>query len=82
MSDFALKTVPASGNSLRSLLDWFRQARVAVRLADKPVACNDAPLLADVGLTADQIGRAVDRGSVEIGLLGLGWQQPGRNARL
>jgi hypothetical protein len=79
MSDFALKTAPAPG--LRSLLDWFRQARVAVRLAGRPVACHDAPLLADVGLTADQIGRAVDRGSVEIGLLGLGWQQPGGNAR-
>jgi hypothetical protein len=78
MSDFALKTAPASG--LRSVLDWFRQAGVAVRLADRPVACHDAPLLADVGLTADQIGRAVDRGAIELGLLGLGWQQPGRNA--
>jgi hypothetical protein len=81
MSDFALRTAPASGHTLRPLLDWLRQARMAVRLADQPAVSRDAPLLADVGLSADQIGRAVDRGSIEIGLLGLGWQQPGRGWR-
>jgi hypothetical protein len=81
MSDFALRTFPARGGGLRSVLDWLRQARVAARLADQPPLHRDAPFLADVGLSADQIGRAVDRGSAEIGLLGLGWQQPGRGWR-
>jgi hypothetical protein len=81
MSDCALTTVPARGHSLRALFDWLRQARVAARLADQPAASRDAPFLADVGLTAEQIGSAVDRGNIEIGLIGLGWQQPGRGVR-
>lgn len=81
MSDFALSTAPATENRLRSILDWLRQARVAAGLADQPAPSRDAALLYDVGLSADQIGRAVDRGSTEIGLLGLGWQKPGRDWR-
>jgi hypothetical protein len=66
---------------LRLLVDWLKQARVAARLADRSAVSSDAPFLADVGLSAEQIGRAVDRGNVEIGLLGLGWQPPNRIVR-
>lgn len=81
MSDFALRTVPAGPRGLRSLFDWLRQARVAAKLPDRPAGSPDAAFLADVGLNAEQIGRAVDRGNAEIGLLGLGWQEPGRGWR-
>ncbi len=81
MSDFALRTAPASGRALRSLFDWLRQARVAASLADRPAPSRDAALLRDVGLTADQIGLKVDRSNAEIGLLGLGWHSPGRGLR-
>jgi hypothetical protein len=81
MSDFALRTIPARSGGLRSLLDWLRQARVAAHLDDQPTKSPDAAFLADVGLSAEQIGLAVDRGNVEIGLLGLGWQQPCRGVR-
>ncbi len=77
MSDFVLRTTPSRGNGLQSVLDWLRQARTAATLAAPSVASTEAAFLADVGLSADQIGRAVDRGNSEIGLLGLGWQQPG-----
>jgi hypothetical protein len=79
MSDFALRTAPAGPHGLRSLVDWLRQARVAASLADHSTKSPEAAFLADVGLNADQIGRAVDRGNAEIGLLGLGWQRSGRD---
>ena len=81
MSDFVLKPPSSRSLNLRFLIDWLKQARVAARLRDPSTPSPQAPFLCDVGLTEDQIGRAVERGSLEIGLLSLGWQPPNRTVR-
>jgi hypothetical protein len=80
MSDFVLKPPSSRSVALRFLVDWLKQAKVAARLPNRPAA-SPTPFLRDVGLTQDQIGRAVVRGSFEIGLLSLGWQSPNRIVR-
>lgn len=81
MSDFVLKPPSSRSANLRFLIDWLKQAKVAARLPNHPAATPLTSFLSDVDLTEDQIGRAVDRGSLEIGLLGLGWQSPNRTVR-
>lgn len=81
MSDFALKPVIPRASALRAVLDWLKQARVAARLPAPALASWVEPLVSDVGLERDEIVHKVDRGSVEIGLLSLGWQPPRRPVR-
>lgn len=68
---------PASRNreTLRHLLVWLRQARVAATLpghAGNQACFQDEPA---------RIAATVDRGAVELGLLGLGWQPPRTSRR-
>ncbi|MEQ1940063.1 hypothetical protein ABMA46_17600 [Mesorhizobium sp. CN5-321] len=81
MSDFALKPAAARAPALHIVLDWLKQARVAARLPVPAPASPPDPLACDVGLDREEIVRKVDRGSVEIGLLSLGWQPPRTSSR-
>ena len=84
MSDVALKscTTLESPSSLalwlRSARDWLRQARVAVRLPNESVEDLSDDLLRDIGAERRDVAKAVDRELREIGLLGTGWQKPGK----
>lgn len=65
--------------SAHPVRDWLRHARAALRV---PAAANGhlpQSFLDDIALTRTDVVRAVDRGTSEIGLLGLGWQKPRRS---
>lgn len=84
MSEIALKPcTPLESPSsltlwLRSARDWLRQARVAARLPLESVEDLSDDLLRDIGAEHRDVAKAVDRELSGIGLLGTGWQKPGK----
>ncbi|MBZ9863522.1 MULTISPECIES: hypothetical protein [unclassified Mesorhizobium] len=63
---------------LRSARDWLRQARVAVWLPHESVEDLSDGQLRDIGAGRRDIAKTMDRELREIGLLGTGWQKPGK----
>ena len=82
MTDIALKSHTALKSSLpqwlRATIDWLRQANVAARLPLESVDDLSDHGLRDIGGERRDIAKAMDRELREIGLLGTGWQKPGR----
>ncbi|BAV48757.1 hypothetical protein MesoLj113a_11530 [Mesorhizobium sp. 113-1-2] len=84
MTDLALKSHTAlksrSGIApwLHAAIDWLRQARVAARLPHESVEGLSESQLRDIGAERRDIAQVMDRELREIGLLGTGWQKPGR----
>lgn len=82
MTDIALKSHTALKSSLphwlRATFDWLRQANIAARLPLESVNDLSDRELHDIGGERRDIAKAVDREIREIGLLGTGWQKPGR----
>lgn len=84
MTDIALKSHTAlesrSGIAvwLRAAIDWLRQARVAAHLRHESLEDLSASQLRDIGAEHHHVAKAMDRELREIGLLGTGWQKPGR----
>ncbi|TPI34190.1 hypothetical protein FJ414_20000 [Mesorhizobium sp. B3-1-6] len=84
MSEIALKSCTSlerpSGLTLwlRSARDWLRQARVAARLPHESVEDLSSSQLRDIGAGRRDVAKAMDRELREIGLLGTGWQKPGK----
>ncbi|OHV89222.1 hypothetical protein [Mesorhizobium sp. ORS 3428] len=84
MSEIALKSNAAlksrSGITLwlHATIDWLRQARVATRLAHESIEDLSDSQLRDIGAERWDVARAMDRELRSIGLLGSGWQQPGK----
>jgi hypothetical protein len=84
MSEIVLKscTTPESPSGLalwlRSARDWLRQARVAAWLPNESVEDLSDSQLRDIGAARRDISKAMDRELREIGLLGTGWQEPGK----
>ncbi|WP_214474540.1 hypothetical protein [Mesorhizobium sp. dw_380] len=64
---------------LRAAIDWLRQARAALRLPHESLEGLSDSQLRDIGAERRDVAQAMDRELREIGLLGTGWQQPGRN---
>jgi len=60
--------------------DWLRHARAALRVSASANRHVPQSFLDDIALTRSDVVRAVDRGTSEIGLLGLGWQKPRRSS--
>ena len=78
----ALFKVPAARPSkLRPILDWLRQAKVALALPMQDADRLSDHHLADIGAERPDITRAVDREVGRLGLLDIGWQQPRRPNR-
>lgn len=68
---------------LSAVLDWFRHARIAIRLARHDIAHQSVENLSDrqlcdIGAERRDVARAVDREMGRLGLLDIGWQKPGR----
>ena len=84
MTDIALKshTVLKSHFGiaawLHATIDWLRQARVAARLPHESVDGLSESQLRDIGAERRDVAQVMDRELREIGLLGTGWQKPGR----
>ncbi|BCM22400.1 hypothetical protein [Mesorhizobium sp. J8] len=84
MSEIALKPcTPLESPSgltlrLRSVGDWLRQARVAATLPGESLEDLSDRDLRDIGGRRRDITKALDREFREIGLLGTGWQKPGK----
>ena len=84
MSEIALKScTPLESPSgltlwLRSARDWLRQARVAARLPHESIEDLADSQLRDIGAEHRDISKTMDRELREIGLLGTGWQKPGK----
>jgi len=82
MTEIALKSHTALKSSLpqwlRATIDWLRQANVAARLPLESVDDLSDHGLRDIGGERRDIAKAMDRELREIGLLGTGWQKPGR----
>ncbi|MBZ9867827.1 hypothetical protein LB515_20845 [Mesorhizobium sp. CA15] len=84
MSEIALKPCTTlespSGFALwlRSARDWLRQARVAARLSHDPIEDLSDSQLRDIGAGRRDVAKTMDRELREIGLLGTGWQKPGK----
>ena len=82
MTDIALKSHTALKSSLpqwlRATFNWLRQANVAARLPLESVDDLSDHGLRDIGGERRDIAKAMDRELREIGLLGTGWQKPGR----
>ncbi|BCG77562.1 hypothetical protein [Mesorhizobium sp. 113-3-3] len=82
MIEIALKSHTALKSSLpqwlRATIDWLRQANVAARLPLESVDDLSDHGLRDIGGERRDIAKAMDRELREIGLLGTGWQKPGR----
>jgi uncharacterized protein YjiS (DUF1127 family) len=66
---------------LRPILDWLRQARVALALPAQDADRLSDHHLADIGAERPDIARAVDQEIGRLGLLDIGWQQPRRPNR-
>ena len=77
-SHTALKSRSGVTLWLRAAIDWLRQARVAARLRHESLEGLSDSQLRDIGAERQGVARAMDRELREIGLLGTGWQQPGR----
>ena len=78
MSHIALHPVHVRPNWLAAVVDWLRQARVAVKLPLPDVENLSDRQLRDIGVGRKDVTRAMDRETDRLGLLGLGWQQPRR----
>ena len=77
-SHTALKSRSSIAPWLRAAIDWLRQARVAVTLPHESVESLSDSQLRDIGAERRDVAQAMDREIREIGLLGTGWQKPGR----
>lgn len=83
MSHIALRSLAARPTWLGATLDWFRHARVAIRLAHQDIAHQDVEDLSDrqlrdIGAVRKDVARAMDRELGRLGLLDTGWQPPRR----
>ncbi len=81
MSIALFKAPAARPSRLRPILDWLRQAGIALA---QPVEDTDRLSdhhLADIGVEKPDITRAVDLEIGRLGLLDIGWQQPRRPRR-
>lgn len=78
MSIITLNSPAARPASLIAVIDWFRQARVAINLPRQDVEDLSDRQLSDIGARRKDVTRAVDRELGRLGLLDIGWQQPRR----
>ena len=83
MSHIVLNAPVSTPAWLSAVLDWFRHARVAIRLARHDIAHQSVENLSDrqlrdIGAERRDVARAVDREMGRLGLLDIGWQKPGR----
>ncbi|WP_457150183.1 hypothetical protein [Mesorhizobium sp. P5_C1] len=83
MSHIVLNAPVSTPAWLSAVLDWFRHARVAIRLARYDIAHQNVENLSDrqlrdIGAERRNVARAVDREMGRLGLLDIGWQKPGR----
>ncbi|QND67960.1 hypothetical protein HB777_31115 [Mesorhizobium loti] len=78
MSIIALNSSTPRPNWLTETLNWLRHARVAINLPHQNVEDLSDRQLRDVGARRKDIARAMDREMGRLGLLDIGWQQPGR----
>jgi uncharacterized protein YjiS (DUF1127 family) len=81
MSHIALPAYTARPAWLSAVRDWLRQARVAVTLPHQNVEDLSDRQLRDIGAGRKDIARAMDREIGRLGLLDIGWQQPGRRRK-
>ena len=83
MSHIVLNSPASTPAWQRAVLDWFRHARVAIRLAGRDIAYQNVEDLSDrqlrdIGGGRRDVARAKDRGRGRRGLRAIGWQKPGR----
>ncbi|UVK56193.1 hypothetical protein DBIPINDM_002780 [Mesorhizobium sp. AR02] len=77
-SHTALKSRSGIAPWLRVAIDWLRQARVAARLPHESLEGLSDSQLRDIGAERRDVAQVMDRELRDIGLLGTGWQKPGR----
>lgn len=83
MSHIVLNEPVSTPAWLSAVLDWFRHARVAIRLARHDIAHQNVENLSDrqlrdIGAERRDVARAMDRELGRLGLLDIGWQKPRR----
>jgi uncharacterized protein YjiS (DUF1127 family) len=80
MSIIVLNAPAPRSSWSRAVLDWLRQARVALQLPQQNAALLDVEDLSDrqlrdIGGERRDVSRAVDREVGRLGLLDIGWQR-------
>lgn len=82
MSHIVLKSPAAEPIWLRAAIEWFRHAKIAVKLPQKHnlrhenVEDLSDRQLRDIGAERKDVARAMDRELGRLGLLDIGWQKP------
>ncbi|CCV04504.1 conserved hypothetical protein [Mesorhizobium metallidurans STM 2683] len=81
MSHIVLKSPAVGPTWLRAAIEWFRHAKIALKLPHEPSLPHEDVedlsdrQLRDIGAEREDVTRAMDRELGRLGLLDIGWQK-------